>query len=211
MDAASGAAPDAPAEDASGEAGPAATPGMVKIFDGTSWDGWEYDPRCWKLQDRAMRGQCPSGQSQAFTKESYSNFRLILWSRMVASNDHLGVCIWGGRPGAGSYGFSGCLLPQPPGGAFWDYATNTDHPTGGDKSKQNLWHKTEILANRTTGKVLMAVDGKLVHTFQDKQLARRKHGPIGMQIHKATPTIVEYRDIEVEVDPKEDRLITLTP
>jgi hypothetical protein len=203
---------DGPASDAPAGDGPsAATPGMVKIFDGSSWDGWEYDPRCWKLVDRAMRGQCPSGQSMAFTKESYSNFRLILWSRMVQSNDHLGVCIWGGRPGAGSYGFSGCLLPQPPGGAFWDYATNTDHPTGGDKSFQMMWHKTEILANRMTGRVLMAVNGKLVHDYMDKQLARRKHGPIGMQIHKAGAYIAEYRDIEVEVDPKEDRLITLTP
>ncbi len=190
--------------------GTPSTPGLKKIFDGTSWDGWEYDPRCWKLENGAMRGQCPSGQSQAFTKESYSNFRLILHSRMVASNDHLGVCIWGGRPRAGSYGFAGCLLPQPPGGAFWDYLTNKDHPTGGDKSKQSMWHKTEILANRMTGRVLMAVDGKLVHDFKDTQLPRRQNGPIGMQIHKATPTIVEYKDIEIEVDPKEDRLITLT-
>jgi hypothetical protein len=97
------------------------------------------------------------------------------------------------------------------GGAFWDYATNTDHPTGGDKSFQNQWHKTEILANRMTGRVLMAVNGKLVHDYMDKQLARRKHGPIGMQIHKAGAYIAEYRDIEIEVDPKEDRLITLTP
>jgi hypothetical protein len=158
-----------------------------------------------------MRGQVQSGQSQAFTKESYSNFRLILKSRMVASNDHLGVCLWGGRPAAGSYGFSRCLLVIPPRGSIWDYSNNTDHPRPELGINQNEWHTTEILANRTTGKVLVAVNGKLVHTYMDTRLNVRQHGPIGMQIHRAGATIVEYKGIDIEVDPKNENLLTLTP
>ena len=74
------------------------------------------------------------------------------------------------------------------------------------------WHQTEILANRDTGRVLVAVNGKLLHDYQDSPatLPRRKAGPIGMQIHKAG-TESEYKDISVEVDPKSDQLITLKP
>jgi len=184
---------------------------VVKIFDGTSWDNWVYDPRCWTIVGGAMHGQCPGGQSQAFTKESYSNFRLILQARMVTTNDHLGICLWGDRPGAGKYGFGGCLLVIPPNGAIWDYRTNSDNPKPANDAIKFMFHKVEILADRTIGRVQVAVNGKLVHDYRDKILPQRKHGPIGMQIHKAGAYEVEYKDIEVEVDPKEDRLITLTP
>jgi len=194
-----------------GDGGPASRPGMVRIFDGKTWEGWQYDPKCWTIVDGAMHGRSPAGQSQAFTKESYSNFRLILKSKMVKSMDHLGVCMWGDRPGAGSYGFGGCLLMIPPSGSFWDYRSGTDHARPGNNAIKYMFHETEVLANRTTGRILVAVNGKLVHDFKDPNLARRKHGPIGMQIHKAGDVEVEYKDIEIEVDPKEDRLITLVP
>ena len=196
-----------------GDAGPSGVlPGMTVLFDGTNFDHWVYNPAAWTIKDGAMHGKSPQGQSQAFTKENYSSFRLIVSSRMVKSNDHLGVCLWGGRPAAGRYGFERCLLVIPPHGAIWDYLDNSDHP----KPKifdQNEWHRTEILANRETGKVLVATDGKLVHEYQDPagQLGRRQNGPIGMQIHRAGEPEVQYKDIAIEVDPKEDRLLTLTP
>jgi hypothetical protein len=192
--------------------GAAAQSGLVKIFDGNGFDNWVYDTNAWKIVDRAMVGKVAGGQSQAFTKVDYSNFRLIVWSRMVNGNDHLGVCFWGARPAAGKYGFGGCLLVIPPNGAIWDYLTNTDNPKPNYQVGMADWHKTEILANRTTGRVQVAVNGKLVHDYQDPaaKIPRRKAGPIGMQIHKAG-TESEYRDIEIEVDPKSDKLLTLTP
>ena len=187
--------------------------GLVKIFDGTSFENWEYDPKAWVLKDGAMVGNISGGQSQAFTKKDYSNFRLLVWSRMVTGNDHLGICLWGGRPGPGKYGFEKCLLVIPPNGAIWDYLENKDHPKPGYQIGMKEWHQTEILANRTTGKVLVAVSGKLIHEYQDPpgNLARRKNGPIGMQIHKAGAPVVEYKDIEIEIDPTSDKLITLKP
>jgi 3-keto-disaccharide hydrolase len=187
-----------------------ASAGLTKIFDGTGWDNWVYDARWWKIVDGAMVGKSTSGQSQAFTKADYSSFRLILESRMVNGEDHLGVCLWGSRPGAGSYGFGGCLLVIPPNGAIWDYLNNKDNPTPRDPAAMKTWHKTEILANRMTGHVQVATDGKLVHDYHDSaaNLPRRKAGPIGMQIHK-TGTESEYRNIEIEVDPKNDKLLTV--
>jgi hypothetical protein len=205
-----GAPPVADAALPAGEAGVPSTPGLTKIFDGTSFDNWVYDPKAWKIVDRAMVGKVAGGQSQAFTRMDYSNFRLLVWSRMVNGNDHLGICFWGNRPGPGSFGFGGCLLVIPPNGAIWDYLTNTDNPKPNYQVGMAEWHQTEILANRTTGRVQVAVNGKLVHDYQDPaaKIPRRKSGPIGMQIHKAG-TESEYRDIEIEVDPRSDKLLTV--
>jgi hypothetical protein len=189
------------------------TAALEKIFDGTSFDNWVYNPTAWKLVDGAMVGKVTGGQSQAFTKKDYGNFRLIVWSRMVNGNDHLGVCFWGTRPAAGGYGFGGCLLVIPPNGAIWDYLQNKDNPKPDYQVGMADWHQTEILANRTTGHVLVAVNGKLVHDYQDAPavLARRKMvGPVGMQIHKAG-TESEYKDISIEENPTSDQLLTLKP
>jgi hypothetical protein len=203
--------PDAAVADAAPTASDATAPGLVKIFDGTSFDNWVYDPKAWTLVGGAMHGHLAAGQSQAFTKQSYASFRLIVWSRMTAGNDHLGICLWGGRPAAGKYGFEKCLLVIPPNAAIWDYLDNMDHPKPDYQKGMETWHRTEILANQKTGKVLVAVNGKLIHEYQDPadHLSRRQNGPIGMQIHKAGAPEVEYKDIEIEVDPKSDQLITL--
>jgi hypothetical protein len=204
------AAPTPAPADASPDASPAASSGLVKIFDGTNFDNWVYNPNYWTLKEGAMVGKSTGGQSMAFTKKDYSNFRLIVWSRMVNGNDHLGICLWGGRPAMGSYGFNKCLLVIPPNAAIWDYLTNTDNPKPDYQKGMAEWHKTEILANRTTGRVLVAVNGKLLHDYMDPaaKLSKRQNGPIGMQIHK-TGTESEYKDIEIEADPKDDKLITV--
>ena len=89
---------------------------------------------------------------------------------------------------------------------------DTDNPKPNYQVGMAEWHQTEILANQTTGRVQVAVNGKLVHDYMDPaaKLPRRKRGPIGMQIHKAG-TESEYRDISVEVDPKSEQLLTLKP
>ena len=90
---------------------------------------------------------------------------------MVTANDHLGICLWGGRPGAGKLRLRRCLLVIPPNAAIWDYLTNSDNPKPDYQKGMAEWHKTEILANRTTGRVQVAVNGKLVHDYKDKQPA----------------------------------------
>lgn len=78
------------------------------------------------------------------------------------------------------------------------------------QSNPHLWHETEILAHLNTGTVRMAVNGVEVTRYTDEDAARLRKGPIGLQIHVGTSE-VEYKDLVVEVDPKEDRLMTLKP
>ena len=65
-----------------------------------------------------------------------------------------------------------------------------------------------MLGNLKNGTIRMAVNGVELVRYKDEDPARLKRGPIGLQIHSGA-SIVEYKDVEVEVDPKEDRLITV--
>jgi len=188
---------------------------MIVLFDGRSLDGWEYNPDVWKVVDGAMRG---SGQyGQIFTRGDYGDFRLLVTSRVVSpetntGNGHLGMLFWGERPAPGTWGTAKALQVQPPHGAMWDYRTNKAVTPERVIPRQSLqyhdWHTTEVLARLKTGSVRMAVDGVEIirYTHPDPSVLLR--GPIGMQLHQAT-AIMEYKDIRVEPDPAEDRLLTV--
>jgi hypothetical protein len=95
---------------------------------------------------------------------------------------------------------------------MWDY-----HAGKGSPPRENLphetfdahvWHETEILAHLKDGTVRVAVNGVEVTRYKDEDPPRLRRGPIGLQIHSGA-SVVEYKDIEIETDPAEDRLITL--
>ena len=69
---------------------------------------------------RQVRFKVPT--SCLFTKDNYSDFRLTLSSRMVASQNHAGVCFWGeiAEQGANKWYTHGPLVifPNP---SMWDY------------------------------------------------------------------------------------------
>jgi hypothetical protein len=135
-----------------------------------------------------MRGFGPGARS-AFTKADYGDFRLVVSSRMApVNNDHLGVLFWGPRPAEGS--------------------VDLPHETVAAGSRDfESWNVTEILASVKTGTLRLAVDGREIVRYTDKDPARLSKGPIGMRKHGGGGS--EYRDIFLEVDPTEDRLYTV--
>jgi hypothetical protein len=190
-----------------GDGGAAAVPGAVSLFDGTTLEGWDGNPRLWSVKEGAITG-INGNQQLLYTRADYSSFRLLVTSRMVRSNDHLGVCFWGGR-NAG-WNFNGCLLVIPPSGSLYDYGplgqiiANTC--VSGEAKRQ--WHTTEILANRTTGEVKVAVNGVDMTSYKYANTGRLRNGPIGLQLHAGGGQEAQYKDIYIEVDPKENRLLT---
>jgi hypothetical protein len=185
------------------------------LFDGQSLDGWEYDPGVWSIVDRSMHGTGKYGQ--IFTKGDYGSFRLIVTARVVlpetnTGSGHLGILFWGDRPEHGKWNTAGALQVQPPHGAMWDYRTNKNVKPERVVPRQPLryhdWHTSEVLANLQTGEVRMAVDGVEIIRYKHPDPSVLKKGPIGMQLHSAS-SVMEYRDIKVEPDPKEWRLMTL--
>jgi hypothetical protein len=183
----------------------------VSLFDGETLRGWQGDPAIWSVKDSAIHGVSDKGSELILSDGDYADFRLILKSKLVSESNHLGVCFWGAR--TSDWGYGECILVIPPTGHMWDY-----HPgMSDDPSYQKLphpdfdphvWNETEILAHLKTGTVRVAVNGVEVTRYTDKNPARLQKGPIGLQIHSGASE-VEYKDIEIEVDPKANRLVTV--
>jgi 3-keto-disaccharide hydrolase len=196
----------------------AAPPGRYKgmvlneLFDGKTLNGWRGNPEIWSVRDEAIHGITEHGGQLILTAGDYSDFRLIIKSRLLSEKNHLGVCFWGERKA--DWGYGDCILVIPPTGGMWDY-----HPGKKGPPREKLphpdfdphvWHESEILAHLKTGTIRMAVNGVEVTRYTDEDATRLRRGPIGLQIH-AGASEVEYKEIKIEVDPKEDRLITLKP
>jgi hypothetical protein len=209
-DAAPPAEPDAgaPAVDAGPD--PVIAGGMIKLFNGTTLEGWDGNPKIWSVKDGAIDGLSPTGGQLVYTKGDYDDFRLILESRLVSKTQHLGVCFWGER--SPTWGYANCILVIPPSGGMWDYHKGIKSPLHMNPAKANvdssMWHKSEILANAKTGEVRMAVNGILVLTY--KNMTGLKKGPIGLQIHNGSSE-VQYRELYLEENPKDPNLITVKP
>jgi hypothetical protein len=185
-------------------------PKCVRIFDGRTWEGWEHDPSNWTIVDGAMRG-FGQGARSAFTTRDYGSFRLIVTSRMAPVNkDHLGVLFWGPRPEPGSIAYTKNIQVQPPHAAMWDYFENTAlerqlrQPVSRD---YEAWNTMEILANIDKGSLRVAVDGREVMHYTDRDPSRLTKGPIGMQKHGSGGS--EYKDIFIEANPVDDKLYTV--
>lgn len=197
-------------------------PGCERIFDGKSFDGWVADPSTWAIVDGAMRGVGGSSRL-AYTKKDYGSFRLIFTARMNPINgDHLGVLFWGDRPtdpAKPKIDNAGWIQFMPPHGAMWDYHPprhhNLPHETLAKGPRDfDAWHTTELLCNLENGTMRAAVDGVEIVRYahphpqeRDNPETRIIAGPIGMFRHGGGAS--EYREIYVEAEPKEDRLITV--
>ena len=189
-----------------------AVPARTTLFNGTTLQGWSGNPAIWSVKNDAIHGVTDHGGQLMLTAGDYADFRLILKSRLVSQKNHLGVCFWGNR--TPDWGYGECILVIPPSSGMWDY-----HPGKKGPPREKLphpdfdphvWHETEILAHLKTGTIRMAVNGVEVTRYTDEDPTRLRRGPIGLQIH-AGASEVEYKDLVVEVDPKEDRLMTLKP
>jgi 3-keto-disaccharide hydrolase len=183
----------------------------IKLFDGASLKGWNGNPTFWSVEDGAIHGATNETRGELLlTDGDYGDFRLILKSRLVSESNHLGVCFWGERRADFRYG--DCVLVIPPHGGMWDYRPGKGSPPRENiphtKADPHQWHVTEVLGNMKEGTLRMAVNGVEIVRYKDEDPARLKRGPIGLQIHSGA-SIVEYKDLEVEIDPKDNRLITV--
>jgi hypothetical protein len=211
-DAGGGETPDAGsivAPDGGGTTPAGVLPGSTLIFDGKTLDGWDGAAGIWSVKDGAIDGLTQNGGQLIVTKQLYDTFRISGQARMPQSTNHLGVCFWGAKAG---HGYGGCIDFVPPSGSIWDYGGGGDIRTlpyvyMGKPVLKTDWHQFEILANAQTGTVRMGVDG---HEFPVYHKAGRgKMAVIGLQIH-AGFSEVQYKDLAVEVNPKEDRLLSVT-
>jgi hypothetical protein len=185
------------------------------LFDGKTLTGWQGNPEWWSVKDGAIVGKSADKVPTSFlyTKDNYSDFRLTLSSRMVESENHAGVALWGeiAEQGANKWYTHGPLVifPSP---SMWDYieakGLRVYRPTSEKVTSQHDWVQVEILAQGN--RVRSAFNGVEVMEWREPDPNRIKVGPIGIQLHALTgPQEVLYKDIVVETFPREDRLTSL--
>jgi hypothetical protein len=176
----------------------------------------------WEVRDGAI-ASTGVGRGVLYTAKDYGNFRLTFTMRHVkGAPDHEAcVLIFCQRPHGDEAPLDalGGIQFQVPNGGHWDYRVGKNN--GGDayftkltktKVDNHEWSKVEILADATRGIARMAVaqpvGSKAAEVLDFKDPIAGRVGPIALQMHNAG-LFDEYKDLSIEVDPKEDRLITV--
>ena len=198
-------------------------PGMTRIFDGKSLDGWTQFPAdSWEVRDSilASRGV---GRGVICTNQSYADrYRIVFDIRHVSGNkDHRAcVLVFCSAPKEGEKPLDalGGVQFQVPNGGSWDYRKG--HNNGGkdeftqlphDKFDPHQWSRVELLVDADKGLARMAVaqpvGSKAVEVLQFHVPEAGKKGPIAWQMHNAG-LFDEYKDVSIETNPKVDDLIT---
>jgi hypothetical protein len=179
---------------------PLVLPGSKLIFDGKTLMGWMCDSR-WSVKDGAIDGT-GSGNSFCKTADDHATFRLTGKSRIVKDpSNHAGICFWGPRGG-------GCLQITPVSGSLWDYRGGGEVRTLPRIFDYTKWNFFELLVNAETGSIDLAVEGHVFPTYVDKKSHTK--GPIGLQLH-AQPNEVQYKDLALEDNPTQTKLLTVIP
>jgi hypothetical protein len=186
---------------------PLVLPGSRLIFDGKTLDGWACDTTRWSVKNGAINA-VGNGNNFCKTVALYDTFRLTGKSRMVQNpSNHAGICWWGNP---GGFGAGGCLQMTPASGSLWDYGGLNGIRTNPRMFDYTKWNFFELVVNIKTGTVQIAVNGHVYPTYTDRRLAQRKKGPIALQLHAGFSEL-EYKDLALEENQTEDRLLTVIP
>jgi type 1 glutamine amidotransferase len=194
----------------------------VKLFNGRDTEGWEghVDPY-WTIDNGEIVGRntaenAPKVSTYLLTKKPYRNFRLLLEGKLVTSEMHSGVAIWGkkfDKDGEAS-SYQGHLVMFPSGWGLYDLFRRNG--ISGDQQgkaraagKQHDWNQMEILA--IGSRIRFAVNGKEVLDWTDPKPELCESGPIGLQLHSNNvPQEVRFRGLVLVEDPQ-DVLVTAAP
>jgi len=194
----------------------------VRLFTGRDLEGWEghVDPY-WSVEDGEIVGRnsaenAPKVSTYLLTKKPYRNFRLLLEGKLVTSEMHSGVAIWGrkfDKDGEAS-SYQGHLVMFPSGWGLYDlYRRNGISGDQAGRAKQagrqHDWNQMEILA--IGSRIRLAVNGREVLDWTDPKPELCEAGPIGLQLHSnKVPQEVRFRGLVVVEDPQ-DVLVTARP
>jgi hypothetical protein len=203
----------------SNTAAPAKVP--VSLFDGKTLNGWNQIPaNSWVVKDSVM-ASLGMGRGVIYTTKEYENYRLIFTVRHISGKpDHKAAVLFfctAPLEGEKTADALAGIQFQVPTGSHWDYRLG--HNNSGDgfvpfPRGQADFHecsRIELLVDAKTGSARVAVSqpigSKAIEVGTFKDLAAAKKGPIAFQMHNGG-LFDEYKDINIEVDPEINDLIT---
>lgn len=193
----------------------------VKLFNGKDLSGWEgQKKKYFSVHDgiivaRNGKSNAPKASTYLVTKKKYRNFRLIFEAKLVTSEMHSGIALWGKnvKKQGDPYSYMGHLVMFPSNYGYYDlYRRNLIYRDKGGVAKkagkQHGWNRMEILA--IGNRIRHVINGKLVADWSDPKPELCQSGPIGLQLHaNRVPQEVQFRGLILTENP-EDRLVTVT-
>jgi len=191
----------------------------IHLFNGKDLTGWEGQTgKYFNVQDgiivaKNSKENAPAASTYLVTKQKFRNFRLIFESKLVESEMHSGIALWGQtvEKSGDPFSYQGHLVMYPSGYGYYDlYRRNSIYQ---DKSgaaqragKQHDWNRMEIVASGR--RIRHVINGRLVADWSDPQPELCQAGPIGLQLHSNTvPQEVQFRGLILTENPK-DELVT---
>ena len=191
----------------------------VPLFNGKDLSGWKGNDKYWSVQDGAIVGKntadnAPKASTYLVSDKKYRAFRLVFEGKLVTSEMHTGVAIWGtpvekeGDP----HSYMGHLVMFPSAWGFYDlYRRNgiyKDTGAAGKAGRQHDWNQMEILAQPP--RIRLVVNGQSVADWTDPKPELCTEGPLGLQLHaNKEPQEVHFRGLVIAENPG-DKLITVT-
>lgn len=188
----------------------------VKIFNSKDLTGWVGHEQYWSVKDGVISGKNTDKvpvSTYLLTERKFTDFRLIFESKLVTSEMHSGIAMWGRiAPDKGDkFTYAGHLVMYPSGYGFHDlYGRNGIHNNGDAAKKvgkQHDWNKMEILAQGN--RIRFVLNGMLISDWREPEPDRIKEAPIGLQLHSnMVPQEIQWKGLELETFP-EDKLLTV--
>ena len=193
----------------------------VSLFNGKDLAGWTgHKDQYFSVVDGVIVGKnsaenAPKSSTYLLTDKKFRNFRLIFESKLVTSEMHSGISLWGTviEKETGPYTYQGHLVMYPSGYGYYDlFRRNSIYQdtlgVARRVGKQHDWNQMEILA--IGNRIRHVVNGQLVADWADPQPELCQTGPIGLQLHSNTVAQeVQWRGLILTENP-EDRLVTAT-
>ena len=193
----------------------------VRLFDGKTLSGWKgQTEKHFSVKDGIIVAKneienAPKASTYLVTEKSFRNFRLIFEAKLVSSEMHSGIALWGAtiEKESDPFSYTGHLVMFPSGYGYWDlYRRNSIYKDGEEIAKkagrQHDWNQMEILA--IGSRIRHAINGQAVADWTDPQPELCKEGPIGLQLHSnKVAQEIHFRGLLLTENP-EDKLVTIS-
>ena len=190
------------------------------MFDGKSLIGWKgQTEKYFSVKDGMIIAKnsaenAPKASTYLVTEKNYRNFRLIFEAKLVESEMHSGISLWGKNVEKENdpYSYMGHLVMFPSGYGYYDlFRRNSIYKDAEGKAKaagkQHDWNRMEILA--IGNRIQHAINGKAVADWTDPIPENCQAGPIGLQLHSnRVAQELHFRGLVLTENP-EDRLVTV--
>ena len=186
----------------------------IKLFDGASLDGWEGHKELWSVQNEEIIGKNTDPvkvSTYLLTKAKFSDFHLKFSAKLVQSEMHSGIALWGEvAPTRGDkYTYKGHLVMFPSGWGLYDLygraGLKVDAEPAKKVGKQHDWNDMEIFAQGN--RIRLIANGVLVVDWRDPEPTRIKEGPIGLQLHSnMVPQEVRFKGLVLATFPDDKKL-----